>query len=101
MPRFGGELGEDESGTQIRGGTRDGRTPQGKTGTWVQAEGGKGESKPTRERQQMQARGAGRRDKQRRKKTMTTKMKGEVWRGRPWIIATTSPTRTASERTQP
>ena len=28
----------------MRGGTRDGLTPQGLTGTWVQAEGGKGGS---------------------------------------------------------
>ena len=44
MPIFGGNLGKGESGTQRRRGTRDGRTPQGITGNWVQAEGGKGGS---------------------------------------------------------
>ena len=42
MPRFEGELREDEEATQRHGGTRDGRTPPRPTGTWVQAEGGKG-----------------------------------------------------------
>ena len=33
MPGFGGELREGEAGTQRRGGTCDGRTPQDLTGT--------------------------------------------------------------------
>ena len=41
VPRFGGELGDGEAGTQRRGGARDGRNPHGLTGTWVQVEGGK------------------------------------------------------------
>ena len=35
VPRFGGELGKEEAGTQRRRGTRDGQTPQGPTGAWV------------------------------------------------------------------
>ena len=61
MPGFGGDLGEDEVGTQRRGGTRTGRTPQGWTGTWVQAEGGKGGSAPAWKRRHTQAHGAGKR----------------------------------------
>ena len=49
MPRFGEELGEGKAGTQKRGGTRDGQTLQGLTGTWVQAEVGKGRIAPARE----------------------------------------------------
>ena len=49
MPRFGREIGEGNSGTQRRGGIRDGSTPQGLTGTWVQAKGGKGRSALTHE----------------------------------------------------
>ena len=66
MPRFGGELGEVEVGTQRRGGNRDRRTPQFPTGTWVQAEGGKGGIALAWERQQAQACGPGRRDERRR-----------------------------------
>ena len=42
MPRFRGELEEGEERTHRRRGTHDVRNPQGLTGTWVQAEGGKG-----------------------------------------------------------
>ena len=42
MPLFGGDLGEGEAGTQRRRGTCYRQTPQGLTGTWVQAEGDKG-----------------------------------------------------------
>ena len=66
MPRIVVELGEDESGTQRRGFTRDGKNPQGPTGTWVQAKGDKGGIEPAREQRQTQARGVGRRDEQRR-----------------------------------
>ena len=47
MPGFGGELMEGEAGKQRRGGTRDGKTPQGLTGTWMQAKGGKRGSAPS------------------------------------------------------
>ena len=60
------KLGEDEAGTQRRGGTRDGRTPQGPTGTWVQAKGVKGGRAPAQERHQTQAHSAGRRYERRR-----------------------------------
>ena len=49
MPGFGGELREDEAGTQMRRGTRDSRTPQGLIGTCVQVKGDKGGSAPSRE----------------------------------------------------
>ena len=48
-PIFGGELGENEAGTQRRGGNRDGKKPQGPTGNWLQAEVGKGGSEPEHE----------------------------------------------------
>ena len=41
MPGFGGELRDGETGAQRRGGTYNGRTPQGLTWTSVNAEGGK------------------------------------------------------------
>ena len=44
MPGFRGELREVEAGTQRRGETHNGQTPQGITGTWVQAKGSKGGS---------------------------------------------------------
>ena len=49
MPGFGGEIGEGEAGTQRRRGDRGGQTPQGLTGTWVQADEGKGGGVPSRE----------------------------------------------------
>ena len=42
MTGFDGDLGKYEVGTHRRRGTRAGRTPQGTTGTWVQAEVGEG-----------------------------------------------------------
>ena len=48
------------------GGTRDGETPHVPIGTWEQAEGYKGEAHSHRKRRQIQACGAGCRDKQRR-----------------------------------
>ena len=42
IPGDGGSHREDEAGAQRRRGTRNGRTPQGMTGTWEQVEGGKG-----------------------------------------------------------
>ena len=45
---------EDESGTQQHGRNRDGQTPQGMIGSWVQAEGGKGRRKPEQEWKQTQ-----------------------------------------------
>ena len=42
MPGFGGDLGEGAAGIQRRGGTHARQTPQGTTGTWLQAKGGKG-----------------------------------------------------------
>ena len=39
---FGEEPREIKAGAQISGGTHDGQTPQGLTGIWEQAEGGKG-----------------------------------------------------------
>ena len=62
MPRFGEELGQDEAGTYRRVGNRDRQPPQRPIGTRVQDEGGKGGSEPEQERQQIQERGAGRRD---------------------------------------
>ena len=38
MPIFGGELGEGEAGSHRLGGTCDGQTPKGPTGTWAHAE---------------------------------------------------------------
>ena len=49
MIGFRGELGEEEVGTQRRGGTRDEKKLQGTTGNWVQAKNGKVGSKPARE----------------------------------------------------
>ena len=49
MPGFEGELLEIESGTQRCRGTCDGQTPKVLKETWVQSEGGKGESSPSRE----------------------------------------------------
>ena len=66
MPRTGGEIREENAGTHIRGWTCDRKTPQGTTGTWVQAKGGKGRGKPAWERQQTQAHGAGRGDERQR-----------------------------------
>ena len=66
MPRIGGELKEDDSGTQRGRGTHDGRTPLWPTGTWVKAEGSKRGIEPVQERQQMQACGAGSRYERRR-----------------------------------
>ena len=42
MPRFGRELGEGKTGTHRLRQTRNGKIPQGLTGTWVQAKGRKG-----------------------------------------------------------
>ena len=42
IPRDRRELREGETGAQRRGGTHDGRPPQGLTGTWEQADGDKG-----------------------------------------------------------
>ena len=42
MPVIRRYLREDKSGTLRRQGDRAGKTPKGTTGTWVQAEGGKG-----------------------------------------------------------
>ena len=50
MSIFGGELGEDKTGKNRRGGTRGVQTPQGQTGTWVQVEGGEGGGEPAQER---------------------------------------------------
>ena len=50
IPKLLPTSGEVEAGTQRRGGTCDGQTPQGPTGTWVQAEGGKGGITPAHER---------------------------------------------------
>ena len=62
MSGLGGEVGEVEVWAQRSGGTRDGRTPQGLTGNWDQAEGGKGGGSQSRKKQKTQARGAGNRD---------------------------------------
>ena len=45
----GRDLREGKAGAQRHGGTCNRRTPQGMTGTWVKAEGGKGGSAPSRE----------------------------------------------------
>ena len=66
MPVFEGDLGEEEAGLQRQGGTHAGRTPQGPTGTWVQAKGGKGGSALAWERRKMQERVTGRRDERQR-----------------------------------
>ena len=69
MPKFGGELGEEETGTQRCGWTCNRKTPQGLTKTLVQDEGSKGGSAPaqgtaadagTRRRAQGRAAEAGR-----------------------------------------
>ena len=49
MPIFGGELGEVKAGTYTCGGTRNGRTPQGDTKTWMQDEGIIGGISPAQE----------------------------------------------------
>ena len=59
---FGGDLGEGETRTQRHVGNHASQTPQIPTGTWFQAEGGKGGSTLSREWRQTQKRGAGRRD---------------------------------------
>ena len=48
-----------KAGTQRRGGTRTGKTPQVSTGTWVQAKGGKGGGALAQEQQNMQGCGGG------------------------------------------
>ena len=50
MQRFGGELREGKAGKNRRGGTSNGRIPQGLTGNWVQAEGVKGGSASSQEK---------------------------------------------------
>ena len=63
MPVDSGVLREGKIGAKRRRMTRNRRTPYGLTGTWDQAEGGKGgEAHSHRTRRQTQACGVGRRD---------------------------------------
>ena len=59
MPGFGGDFMGYKAGTQRRGGTRTGKTPQVSTVTWVQAKGGKGGGALAQEQQNMQGCGGG------------------------------------------
>ena len=71
IPRTGLCQDLEENSGRVRrghrgdGGTHNGRTPQGLTGTWAQAEGGKGGGAHSQERWQTQAHSTGRRDERR------------------------------------